>query len=143
MSFRASPPHPVIPSAPPPLVIPSVQPPPCHSERSRGISAASPLAPKGALVRSLHALRLVEMTRRGKNHLVEMTNKVLTFNKLYHDKERNRKIHRAAHRIDSIGDTDGTGGYLVHGSLKKKNRVPAYRAPDWLFYFTTFFPSMM
>ena len=27
-----------------------------------------------------------------------MTNKVLTFNKLYHDKERNRKIHRATFR---------------------------------------------
>ena len=29
---------------------------------------------------------------------LEMTNKVLTFNKLYHDKERNRKIHRATFR---------------------------------------------
>ena len=71
----------------------------------------------------------------GKKRLVEMTNKVLTLNKLYHDKERNRKIHRAVDCLDSIGDTDGTGGYLVYGSLKKKNRVLDKRAPDWLFYF--------
>ena len=37
--------------------------------------------------------------------------------------------------IDCIGDTDGTGGYLVHGNLKKKNRVLDKRAPDLLLYY--------
>ena len=53
----------------------------------------------------------------GSEGTLEKKKKVLTFNKLYHDKERNRKIHRSAHRIDCIGDTDGTGGYLVHGHV--------------------------
>jgi hypothetical protein len=53
---------------------------------------------------------------------LEMTNKVLTFNKLYHDKERNRKIHRATNRLDSIGDTDGTGCHIMHGHVEK--RIP-------------------
>ena len=40
----------------------------------------------------------------------------------YHDKERNRKIHRSAHRIDCIGDTDGTGSHIVYGPVKTKRR---------------------
>ena len=47
--------------------------------------------------------------------MLEMTMRVLTTKITNYDKERNRKIHRSAHRFDSIGDTDGTGGYLVHG----------------------------
>ena len=40
----------------------------------------------------------------------------------HYDKERNRKIHRAAYRIDCIGDTDGTGGYLVHGGISPSKK---------------------
>ena len=59
------------------------------------------------------------MTGR-ENHLVEMTNKVLTFNKLYHDKERNSKVYRAVDCIDRIGDTDSTGRHIVYGRVKKQ-----------------------
>ena len=56
--------------------------------------------------------------------MVGMTKKVLTFNKLYHDKERNRKIHRAAHRIDCVGNLNGTGGNLVHGNWGMTKHQP-------------------
>ena len=58
---------------------------------------------------------MLEMTGREKC-LVETSQKKYQPKKItYHDKERNRKIYRSVDCFDCIGDTDGTGGYLVHG----------------------------
>jgi hypothetical protein len=65
----------------------------------------------------------LEMTGREKCLVERSQKKVLTFNKLYHDKERNRKIHRSADCLDSIGDTDSTGRHIVHGRVKKAKRT--------------------
>ena len=64
----------------PPPVISSV-PTPCHIERSRDISAALPLAPKGAFMRSLHSLRscVPLVASEQSSSAVEMTYCVVLF----------------------------------------------------------------
>ena len=78
--------------------------PPCHSERSRDISAAGRLRPRRIFMRCLHALTLGRHDRERE-----------TFGR--HDKERNRKIHRAADCFDCIGNTDSTGCNELHGHV--------------------------
>ena len=44
-----------------------------------------------------------------------------------YDEERDCKVCDSGHRVDSIGDTDGAGGYVVHELLEKERhpiRVP-------------------
>jgi hypothetical protein len=81
------------------------------------------MSPRASLGRHDKGGWSLEMTGREKCLVETSQKKVLTFNKLYYDKERNRKIHRAADCIDCIGDTDGTGGYLVHGRVKERGEV--------------------
>jgi len=58
-----------------------------------------------------------EMTRRGIviNHL----------NLNHYDKEGDSKVRDSAYRIDSIGDTDCTGRYIVRGRLKSLGKPSA------------------
>ena len=65
-----------------------------------------------------------------------MTMRVLTTKITNHDKERNSKVYRAADCFDCIGDTDGTGGYLVHGGISpSKKRAGSVKTSSFLFLF--------